>query len=75
MSLYSIVTSSFVIRLIALAYEPDSHTRYKHQVLSYNILAASAPMFWMRMVLYLDNFEYWGTMLLVLKKMMTESLT
>jgi hypothetical protein len=36
--------------------------------------AFSAPMFWMRLLLYLDSIRFFGAMLVVLKVMMKESL-
>lgn len=42
--------------------------------LSYNFLAFSAPMFWLRLLLYLDTFRFFGAMSVVLKMMMRESL-
>ena len=42
--------------------------------LSYHIFAFSAPMFWVRLMLYLDTFRFFGSMLVVLKVMMKESL-
>jgi hypothetical protein len=36
--------------------------------------AFSAPMFWMRLLLYLDSVRFFGAMLVVLKVMMKESL-
>ena len=51
-----------------------STPRRKFNQLSYNFLAFSAPMFWMRLLLYLDTFRFFGAMLVVLKVMMKESL-
>ncbi|KAL9932022.1 hypothetical protein V8E36_009083 [Tilletia maclaganii] len=51
---------------------PDD-PRTKYNALSYNLLAFSAPFFWMRLLLYLDTFKFFGTMLVVLKHMMKES--
>jgi hypothetical protein len=38
------------------------------------IVAFSAPMFWMRLLLFFDSFRFFGAMLVVLKMMMKESL-
>jgi hypothetical protein len=38
------------------------------------MLAFSAPMFWMRLLFYLDSVRFFGAMLVVLKVMMKESL-
>ena len=36
--------------------------------------AFSAPMFWMRLLLYLDSIQFFGAMIVILKVMMKESL-
>lgn len=74
--LYSLLTVSFVIRLVALSHPAgDSDGLRNHfNKLSYNFFAFSAPMFWMRLLLYLDTFRFFGAMLVVLKAMMKESL-
>lgn len=73
-TLYALLTVSFVTRLIALGHDVDSGPRVRFNTLSYNFLAFSAPMFWMRLLLYLDTFRFFGAMLVVLKVMMKESL-
>nr|POE94569.1 calcium channel yvc1 [Quercus suber] len=73
-TLYALLTVSFVTRMIALANTIGSDERIKYNTLSYNFLAFSAPMFWMRLLLYLDGYRFFGAMLVVLKVMMKESL-
>ena len=75
-TLYGLLTSSFVIRMIALAHSPDSDDERRAELnkLGYHIFAFSAPMFWGRLLLYLDTFRFFGAMLVVLKVMMRESL-
>lgn len=73
-TLYLLLTVSFVTRMIALANTLGSDERIKYNTLSYNFLAFSAPMFWMRLLLYLDGYRFFGAMLVVLKVMMKESL-
>lgn len=75
-TLYGLLTVSFVTRLIALSYPPGDDTGHREHFnqLSYNFLAFTAPMFWIRIGLYLDSFRFIGTMLVVLKQMMKESL-
>ncbi len=75
-TLYALLCVSFVTRLIALGHPvgDDGGQRRKFNELSYNFLAFSAPMFWMRLLLYLDTFRFFGAMLVVLKVMMRESL-
>lgn len=75
-TLYTLMTLSFVLRLVALSHSPDTddEKRVHFNKLSYNWLAFSAPMFWIRLMLYLDTFRFFGAMLVVLKVMMKESL-
>ncbi|KAI9871804.1 MAG: hypothetical protein M1830_002430, partial [Pleopsidium flavum] len=75
-TLYALLTVSFVTRMIALSRPGEEHDgqRRKFNELSYNFLAFSAPMFWMRLLLYLDTFKFFGAMIVVLKVMMKESL-
>ena len=74
-TLYALLTVSFVTRMIALSKSAeDGDERKRFNELSYNFLAFSAPMFWMRLLLYLDTFRFFGAMLVVLKVMMKESL-
>jgi hypothetical protein len=74
--LYGLLTTSLVLRMIALSHPLHGHDsqRQKFNQLSYNFLAFSAPMFWMRLLLFLDTFRFFGAMLVVLKVMMKESL-
>ncbi|KAH8809138.1 hypothetical protein F5884DRAFT_794587 [Xylogone sp. PMI_703] len=74
LTLYSLLTISLIIRFVALSHPIDSHRRGDLNELSYNFLSFSAPMFWMRLFLYLDSIRFFGTMLVVLKVMMKESL-
>ncbi|KAL2133527.1 hypothetical protein VTI74DRAFT_2213 [Chaetomium olivicolor] len=74
--LYGLLTASFVFRCMALAHPqggPDG-LRHHYSTLSYSFLAVSAPMFWARLLLYLDSFRFFGAMLVVLKVMMKESI-
>ncbi|QIX00630.1 hypothetical protein AMS68_006147 [Peltaster fructicola] len=72
-TLYSLLTVSFVVRIISLQYEPYSEQRDTYSQLSYNFLAFTAPFFWMRLLLFLDGYQFFGTMLVVIKMMMKES--
>lgn len=73
--LYTVLTISLVLRFIALSYPLDDfdgqHTKFNE--LSYNLLAFSAPMFWIRLLPFLDTFRFFGVMLVVLKAMMKNS--
>ncbi|KAF2870752.1 hypothetical protein BDV95DRAFT_574545 [Massariosphaeria phaeospora] len=73
-TLYAMLATSFILRMTALGNAVDSEGRAKFNTLSYNFLAFTAPMFWMRLLLYLDTFRFFGAMLVVLKVMMRESL-
>ncbi|KAF2817049.1 uncharacterized protein BDZ99DRAFT_492954 [Mytilinidion resinicola] len=73
-TLYALLTVSFVTRMIALSHPVHHEKRREFNELSYNFLAFSAPMFWMRLLLYLDTYRFFGAMLVVLKVMMKESL-
>jgi hypothetical protein len=75
-TLYTLLTISFVMRLVALSKsnDVDNEQRVRYNQLSYNFFAFSAPMFWMRLLLYLDSFRFFGSMLVIVKVMMKESL-
>ncbi|KAJ5890919.1 uncharacterized protein N7473_007147 [Penicillium subrubescens] len=75
-TLYTLLVISFVLRVVALAHSSSTHDaeRQLYNGLSYNFLAFSGPMFWMRMMLYLDSFRFFGAMFVVLRVMMKESL-
>lgn len=72
--LYALLIVSFVTRMIALAHPLNSGNRQKFNILSYNFLAFSAPLFWTRLLLYFDTLRFFGTMFVVLKALMRESL-
>ncbi|RMZ79507.1 hypothetical protein DV737_g3367, partial [Chaetothyriales sp. CBS 132003] len=73
--LYALLTASFIIRLMALtsSADPDDPHRAELNKLGYHIFAFSAPMFWIRILLFLDTFRFFGAMLVILKVMMQES--
>ncbi|KAF1850591.1 uncharacterized protein K460DRAFT_18160 [Cucurbitaria berberidis CBS 394.84] len=73
-TLYTLLTVSFVLRMVAFGHARHHHRRDDLNKLSYDFLAFTAPMFWMRLLLYLDTFRFFGAMLVVLKVMMRESL-
>jgi hypothetical protein len=76
-TLYALLSVSFVLRMIALGHptsdDKDTRRQYLNKM-SYDFLAFTAPMFWIRLLLYLDTFRFFGAMLVVLKVMMRESL-
>ncbi|KAF3908316.1 hypothetical protein AA313_de0207252 [Arthrobotrys entomopaga] len=71
--LYTLLAVSFVFRCIALSQPLDTSERSKYNTLSYNFLAFSAPMFWCRILLFLDSFRIFGAMLVILKQMFQET--
>ncbi|KAI1077948.1 hypothetical protein F5B20DRAFT_248328 [Whalleya microplaca] len=73
-ALYSLLMVSLALRIVALSHWDDADTRQKFNQLSYNFLAFTAPMFWARLLLYLDSLRFFGAMLVVLKVMMKESI-
>jgi hypothetical protein len=75
-TLYTILAVSLVLRFVALAHSSSTQDeqRQLYNELSYNFLAFAGPMFWMRMMLYLDSFRFFGAMFVVLRVMMKESL-
>ena len=76
LTLYTIIAVSFFLRLAGLLHSSSEsdETRQRLNELSYNFLAFSGPMFWMRMMLYLDSVRFFGAMFVVLRVMMKESL-
>jgi len=77
--LYCLLMTSLVLRFMALGHHPSGDPKVKGprenwNTMSYNFLAFSAPMFWIRLLLYLDSFRFFGAMLVVLKVMMKESI-
>ncbi|OAL02994.1 hypothetical protein IQ06DRAFT_245795 [Phaeosphaeriaceae sp. SRC1lsM3a] len=73
-TLYTLLAVSFILRMVALGHPLGEEKRAHFNELSYDFLALTAPMFWMRLLLYLDTFRFFGAMLVVLKVMMRESL-
>ncbi|KAJ2904466.1 putative potassium ion channel yvc1 protein [Zalerion maritima] len=76
-SLYAFLIASLVLRFLALTHAPNDALdgpREHYNTMSYNCLAFCAPFFWIRLMLYLDSFRFFGAMLVVLKVMMKESL-
>ncbi|KAK8043146.1 potassium ion channel [Apiospora phragmitis] len=73
--LYSLLIVSLALRFVAFSHPWDgTGERQYFNSLSYNFLAFSAPLFWARLLLYLDSFRFFGAMLVVVKVMMRESV-
>jgi len=73
-TLYVMLATSFILRMVAYGHGYGTKERGRFNELSYDFLAFTAPMFWIRLLLYLDSFRFFGAMLVVLKVMMRESL-
>lgn len=75
-TLYSLLVVSLVLRFVAKSYslETDLVEHNKYNGLSYSFLALASPLFYGRLLLYLDTVRFFGAMLVVLKVMMKESL-
>ncbi|KAI1851507.1 hypothetical protein JX265_012411 [Neoarthrinium moseri] len=71
--LYSLLVVSLALRFVAFSRDWDDNRQHFNQM-SYSFLAFAAPMFWGRLLLYLDSFRFFGAMLVVLKVMMKESV-
>ncbi|KAI0016092.1 hypothetical protein F4780DRAFT_798742 [Xylariomycetidae sp. FL0641] len=73
--MYGLLMVSLAMRLVAFSVPWDrAQEREQWNSFSYNFLAFTAPMFWARLMLYLDSFRFFGAMLVVLKMMMKESI-
>lgn len=73
--LYSVLVVSLALRFVAYSKPLDGSGEREHfNQLSYNFLAFASPMFWGRLLLYLDSFRFFGAMLVVVKVMMRESI-
>ncbi|KAJ9669856.1 Calcium channel yvc1 [Coniosporium apollinis] len=73
-TLYALLVVSLTYRIIAHGWPRDSPERAYYTAMSYKFLAFSAPFFWLRLLLFLESFQFFGVMLVVLKTMMQESL-
>lgn len=74
LTLYLALAVSFILRMVAFSKAAGGEERKYWDLMSYNWLAFVAPMFWTRMLLFLDTIKFFGAMLVVLKVMMMESL-
>ncbi|KAL6871252.1 calcium permeable channel [Trichoderma novae-zelandiae] len=72
--LYAFLAASFIFRVVGVTFAEHTDGRTYYSTLGYNILAFTAPLFWCRLLLYLDSFRFFGAMLVVLKVMMKESV-
>lgn len=71
--MYATVLFSMVIRLCGISTaNPDKNVNFN--IMSYRILSMAAPFMWARMLLFLDVYQFVGTMIIIIKKMMKESI-
>jgi hypothetical protein len=73
-TLYVLLLVSFILRMVALGNDLGSDIRERYNELSYYFLACSAPLFWGRLLLFLDTVRFFGAMIIVISRMMRESL-
>ncbi|ODV62653.1 uncharacterized protein ASCRUDRAFT_18311, partial [Ascoidea rubescens DSM 1968] len=73
-TMYTIVSISFVLRIMAVLSKTGSKQAYLYQEVSYKILACAAPFMWTRLLLYLDAEKFVGAMIVVIQRMMKESI-
>lgn len=75
-TLYTLLAISFFLRIAALTHSSSANDEQRRELnrLSYNFIALAGPMFWMRMMLYLDSIRFFGAMFVVLRVMMKESI-
>ncbi|QPG73708.1 hypothetical protein FOA43_001021 [Brettanomyces nanus] len=72
-SMYALVLGSLVIRLAGI-YAKTPESNEKLNIMSYRILSLAAPFMWTRLLLFLDVYQFVGNMIVVIKKMMKESI-
>jgi hypothetical protein len=72
LTLYNLLLVSFILRMVALSI--DSAQRGRLNQLSYYFLACTAPLFWGRLLLFLDSVRFFGAMLIIISAMLKESL-
>lgn len=61
-AMYAMITVAFAVRLLG------------HEASLFRVLSCVAPFMWTRLLFYLDCFEYVGVIIVVISKMMKESL-
>ncbi|BFZ55795.1 Calcium channel yvc1 [Savitreella phatthalungensis] len=69
LSTWSLIVASFVLRILALVRGSDADV-----VNSYRVLSTAAPLVWTRLLLYLDQFRFFGVLIIVTKVLLQESL-
>lgn len=73
-TMYSLILVSFAFRIVATTKPKGSDIRFYYGEISYKILSCSAPFMWTRLLLYLDTQRFVGAMIVVIQKMMKESI-
>jgi hypothetical protein len=72
--LYSLVTASFILRMLSISKNWDSPAAIAFDQASFRVLSLAAPLMYGRLLLYLDAERFVGAMIVVVKVMMKESL-
>lgn len=72
-TMYAIVVGSMIMRFVGLSTRGEDH-KITFAIRSYRLLSLTAPFMWTRMLLFLDVNQFVGTMIIIIKKMMKESL-
>lgn len=73
LSLYTVFVGAFITRMVAFGYQ-NADKRLHLVVISYRILSAASPLIWVRMLLYLDIYRFFGVLTIVTQEMLKESL-
>ncbi|VEU22575.1 DEKNAAC103592 [Brettanomyces naardenensis] len=72
-TMYAIVLGSLCVRITGI-YAQTSDQNEALNVMAYRVLSLAAPFMWTRMLLFLDVYQFVGTMIIIIKKMMKESI-
>ena len=74
LTMYVIFAGAIGLRFAAFSLSQDSEMRTHLVVISYQILSSAAPLMWIRMLLYLDIYRFFGVLMVVTQEMLKESL-
>lgn len=68
-TMYAVIALAFGFRLFSITYHSEAY----NQIL-YKILSCVAPLMWTRLLFYLDSQRFIGAIIVVIQKMMKESI-
>lgn len=74
LTMYVIFAGAIILRFVAFSLSQESEKREHYVVVSYQILSSAAPLMWIRMLLYLDIYRFFGVLMVVTQEMLKESL-